>query len=281
MKDLNEVRLWPRDEFPAGASLWPKMVGRLTGYGESRYTFLPDYFCPHIVERGGGVVRFRGTEHPVGSGDMFTLWPGERIEYFENPADPWRYYWIHLAGEGVPAFVKACGFLPEKLVLRPRLPDVVIERFRLVHDAFGRKDELDSCLVAAWLYEAAAACHFPSRGDRDEKGDRRGALVEDVAAVLDSLLHSNPNINEIAGMFKVSRATLFRAFKARLGMTPIEYLAASRVRKADELLISTELPLSFVAQASGFGSEKYFMRCFKRAHGVTPTAYRESRRSPA
>jgi AraC-like DNA-binding protein len=58
----------------------------------------------------------------------------------------------------------------------------------------------------------------------------------------------------------------------------IEYLAALRLERAKQLLSSTELGATRVAELTGFNSLGYFCRVFRRAQGVTPLEYRQAAR---
>lgn len=275
MRDTNRVFFWPREPFPAGAALWPKMVGFLTGYGESHHQNTPDYFCPHLVTRGRGTVCTRHGRWPVAAGSLFTLWPGETIDYFEDPAAPWEFYWIHLHGEGTPAYMRACGFTPRTPCFPARDPVLASRLFRLVHEAFQRQQSGDEFRVLGGLYELVAGCNPPPAATAGGGGtDPRAELVSHATATLETLLHTSLNINEMAAMFQVSRVTLFRAFRVRLGMGPMDYLTQARIRRARELLRQGGMSVGAVARAAGFRNEKYFRRCFRQATGQTPSAYR-------
>ncbi len=273
MKDVNITRSWPQDPFPAGASLWPQMVGRLTGYGESRYQFLPDYFCPHIILKGRGTVRTSGGEWLVGPGDMFTLWPGVSIEYFEEPATPWEYLWIHLVGPGAQEYVRACGFTKETPILKAAKPSAVSERLAFIHEAFENRVQADVYTVLARLYELPLFC-VAAVGERSPIADPRRDLVVRVAATLEALLHTSLSVKELSSMFNVSRVTLFRAFHETMGISPFDYLERQRMAKAVQLLSDTDHPVDFVAKACGYANPKYFMSRFKEAKGMTPTTFR-------
>lgn len=275
VKDRNRVQFWRVEPFPAGAAVWPKMVGWLTGYGESHYRFHPDYFCPHLVIRGRGNVRTRHGQWAVGPGDMFTLWPGEAIEYAEDPAAPWEFYWLHLHGPGTPEYVRACGFLPERPVLQPQNAVSTLALFRRIYRACAARRPGDACRVVSWLYRLVGACAI-ARAKQLPVRDHREDLVAKATAALESLLHTAPNINGLADMLGTSRATLFRAFRERLGVTPVAYLAGVRIRRACDLLKGTSQPLAAVARAAGFRGTKYFLRCFHAATGTTPAAYRRA-----
>ncbi|WP_198029064.1 helix-turn-helix domain-containing protein [Actinoplanes sp. N902-109] len=71
----------------------------------------------------------------------------------------------------------------------------------------------------------------------------------------------------------VSARHLARLFRQELGMTPTQFVLASRVEAAQRLLVSG-VPVMNVAQQSGFGSEETFRRAFQRHVGSSPSAYR-------
>ena len=62
-------------------------------------------------------------------------------------------------------------------------------------------------------------------------------------------------------------------FKASTGKNLREFVEAQRIKKAIELLISTQMTLTQIAYESGFSSQSYFSYVFKRYTGVTPREY--------
>ena len=105
---------------------WP---ARLTSAGASRYHSFPDYFCPHVILSGRGVIEVNGQRHEVGRGDMFTLWPSCEILYHDLPETPWCFHYFHLAGSDQQAYVQSLGFTRERPVFRPEQPEAVIAAF--------------------------------------------------------------------------------------------------------------------------------------------------------
>jgi AraC family transcriptional regulator, transcriptional activator FtrA len=68
--------------------------------------------------------------------------------------------------------------------------------------------------------------------------------------------------------------TLTRRFTAELGLPPLQWLTAERVRRARQLLEDTALPIEQVAQSCGLGTAANLRVHFTRQTGTTPTAYR-------
>jgi AraC family transcriptional regulator, transcriptional activator FtrA len=77
----------------------------------------------------------------------------------------------------------------------------------------------------------------------------------------------------------MSPRTFVRRFQSETGITPGRWLSEQRIRTAQELLETTELPIEHVAVRSGFGSPATLRAHFARGLGVTPTSYRRSFRS--
>jgi AraC-like DNA-binding protein len=95
---------------------------------------------------------------------------------------------------------------------------------------------------------------------------------------IDGHLEETISIETLAGIVGLSMYHFARAFKQSEGLTPHEYLVRCRVRRAQELLASTDLPLSEIALASGFSDQSHFARRFREHVGITPSSYRWSMR---
>ena len=77
---------------------------------------------------------------------------------------------------------------------------------------------------------------------------------------------------EFASQFGVTEGHLRRLFRAAYGRTPRQYLAEVRVRRAAELLQTTNRGIKQVALQVGFTNLIVFRRVFRRVLGVTPQA---------
>lgn len=84
-------------------------------------------------------------------------------------------------------------------------------------------------------------------------------------------VHTVDSLAEQAGM---SRASFAARFRAAYKVGPIELLRAVRMRRAAELLTTTDWPIKRVAGAVGFQSRTYFSRAFKDQHGQSPDVFR-------
>lgn len=80
---------------------------------------------------------------------------------------------------------------------------------------------------------------------------------------------------EIASDLATSERTLSRRIVNETGMRWSELLRRIRIIVARELLVSSELNITGVANAVGYSSQSAFNKAFKIESGLTPSKFRE------
>jgi AraC family transcriptional regulator of adaptative response / DNA-3-methyladenine glycosylase II len=84
------------------------------------------------------------------------------------------------------------------------------------------------------------------------------------------------SVDELAGRLGLGSRHLRRMFLQHLGATPVAVAQTRRVHFAKKLIDETELPMTQVAMASGFGSIRRFNATFQKLYGRTPGDLRRS-----
>jgi AraC family transcriptional regulator len=97
-----------------------------------------------------------------------------------------------------------------------------------------------------------------------------------VREFIEAHLEENLSVPALAAVAGLSKFGFARAFKQSVGMTPHEYVVQCRVRRAQELLASTDL--LEIAIAVGFADQSHCARRFREHVGMTPSRYRWSTR---
>ncbi len=75
--------------------------------------------------------------------------------------------------------------------------------------------------------------------------------------------------------FFLSKNALYRLFGSEFGTSVGEFILNKRIGISIGLLTETTLPITRVAEESGFADYNYFIRAFKRRMGLTPLQYRK------
>lgn len=88
--------------------------------------------------------------------------------------------------------------------------------------------------------------------------------------------HRELTLDDIASHAAMSTRTLNRRFHNETGGTPMQWLTSARIRRAQELLETTDHGIDRIAGQVGFASPTNFRAQFKRISGVAPRAYRST-----
>lgn len=101
------------------------------------------------------------------------------------------------------------------------------------------------------------------------KADQRflDKLVEAIHAHLDQ---TDLDVDKLAGLLNMSRATFYRKVKNISELTPNDFIRVVRLKKAAELLKAKDYRISEIAYLVGFTSPSYFSKCFQQQFGVLP-----------
>ena len=83
------------------------------------------------------------------------------------------------------------------------------------------------------------------------------------------------NFEEEAKKLSLSYSLLRSLYKEMTGRSPWNYLLQCRLRKGEELLLSTSLRINEVAHSCGFEDEFHFSRFFRQNKGLSPSRFRE------
>lgn len=108
-----------------------------------------------------------------------------------------------------------------------------------------------------------------------------GKNSDDSDFFLPVIEYMNKNYNryittsELAKLLYVHPSYLIRKFKAVYGIPPHAYFSTIKIKKATELLSSTDSSVKEVSKKLGIDDATYFSRWFKKYNGFSPTEYRK------
>lgn len=122
------------------------------------------------------------------------------------------------------------------------------------------------------LVAAALAGAAPPRAATEAERRR----VRDLAAHLDAASAEPLTLSGMAAMAGLSRFHLIRVFHAVTGETPRQYLIGARLRAAADRLLDSREPVIGVALGVGFNDLSHFNATFRRAFGMSPSAWRRA-----
>jgi AraC family transcriptional regulator len=147
----------------------------------------------------------------------------------------------------------------------------------------NRSDARDCIARAAALVRAERRTGqaAPSAPTRIFRGGLAPWQARRVATYIEEHLAERIQARELVALTQLSTSYFFRAFRVSFGASPSAYIADRRMTRAQEMMLSTDEPLSQIAVACGLCDQSHLCRVFRRVVGMSPRAWRREHGSRA
>lgn len=226
--------------------------------------------------RGSSVYVERGQKLIVKPQQAFIFSYMEDSSYYLQPGrdEIYECIWLNLSGAGLR---EHWHYLRQQfgsiLTINPK--STTMRTFHQIFDMAAPKQHTDP-------YDMATAIHRLVMQIADDMRARWQKTESPVDQAIDQLLQHPTgtwSLKSVAARFDVSREHLTRRFVDKIGISPGQYLIQQKLQRALILLKETNLPITQVAEQSGFGTSHTLIRQMQTTHGMTPTQYRQSQQS--
>jgi AraC family transcriptional activator of pobA len=250
-----------------------------------------DFLVLTYFDRGGGSLALDGREHTIAAGDAFVIAPGVTVGPAGlGEASGWgAFFPPDVVETGAPgAFLswRAHPLLfpfvrPEAGgALHLRVPaeqqPAWGERFRALYtEVRERRDGSNEAVLAHLTLLLVAA----SRLAADVTGALRlkdEPLLAAVFGVIEARFAESLTLADVARAVSLTPPHLTTTVARKTGRTVQQWIAERRLAEARRLLTTTDLNVAAVGAAAGYPDASYFIKVFRRAHGVTPRQWRDA-----
>nr|WP_321452652.1 two-component regulator propeller domain-containing protein [uncultured Carboxylicivirga sp.] len=104
--------------------------------------------------------------------------------------------------------------------------------------------------------------------------DKDNRFIKQINSIIEQNI-DNPefSIEDFYEHMNMGRTLFYKKVKSLTNYTPNEYLRVIRLKRAAELLLTTDLNVSEVSYRVGNNNPFYFSKCFKNHFGVSPSEY--------
>ncbi|MBE5747954.1 MAG: helix-turn-helix domain-containing protein [Clostridiales bacterium] len=120
---------------------------------------------------------------------------------------------------------------------------------------------LQSCILQFWLSEAILL--------------KENEIAERLKTFIDDNLHEGLTAEDLCKNFFLSRQQLYAIFRENFAVPVKQYVLERKIAKAKQLLSTTDLSVTAVAERTGFADYNNFIQRFKKMTGITPLQYRK------
>ncbi|MBO0477853.1 helix-turn-helix domain-containing protein [Vagococcus sp. DIV0080] len=178
--------------------------------------------------------------------------------------------------------------LPKPTVLRQQASSIFYTLFSTLIDAYDKKDDLQQLkqeflfTVGQLIYLEDFSIFILSMIERiniaintKEVGiTHENELLHNITRYIEHHYASDLSLAMLAETFHFSYSYLSSFFSHHFNTNFSDYLNTVRLKAAKELLLTSDLNLSEIANQCGYSDLSYFSRQFKKYYGSSPSKYR-------
>ena len=143
--------------------------------------------------------------------------------------------------------------------------------FRLMYVETKLNDPIKELAIKASLFKVFGIL----TGDREHSSVSAPLWVKKIREALHDTEATNLSWEGLSAIANVHPVHLSRDFPKYFHTNVGDYIRRIRIDKAVGLLHENKLSVTNISYQCGFADQSHFIRCFKSATGVTPTAYKK------
>lgn len=252
------------------------------GYNNFRYVkpqFFPrrqDHCTLHFVLSGKGTLNIEKNTYSVREKQAFFLDDSVNFSYYPVKEAPWEYVWFDFTGKIAREYAGQAGFSADCPVKDCKDTQKLFTFFRVFFEKAANLRPVSYFAAAELFY----ALWDSVSAEQEETGFfYHSDFIEEIKRFIDlKYLNDDFTVAYLSEAMHVSHSYLCKIFREKVGTPVVAYLNEKRMSRAENLLTNTDLSVREIAFMSGFRDYEYFLKCFKKRHNVTASAFRRQKR---
>ena len=159
--------------------------------------------------------------------------------------------------------------IPTLLKIPPKQTEIIYSLLKRLNKELDSNEEYSDELQK--LYFDELLIYLIRYGEKAEMNPKKANIVHSAMEYINNNLQNKIYISDIAEHLHINERTLFSEFKKVAGLTITEYTNMSRIIKAENLLLHSDLSIYDIAFECGFNDRNYFSSTFKKIKGFPPS----------
>jgi len=227
-----------------------------------------------FISQGQGIFESALTSpRIISEGECFVLFPNVWHRYKPNTTTGWEEYWVGFNGSYPQDIMSKTFFSPQNPFFEVGLNENLLVLFqRLLETVQNAPLGYHQCISGIML-EILGLAHTISVFKKQSENEDL-LLIHKSMFLLRESLESPMYIIKLIHNLPMGYSKFRKLFKSETGYSPHQYHLNLRICKAKELLQTTQLNIKEITYQTGFESEFYFSKLFRKKVGVSPSGFR-------
>ncbi|MBN2843459.1 MAG: helix-turn-helix transcriptional regulator [Sedimentisphaerales bacterium] len=238
-----------------------------------------DSFTFVFIPQGQGIFDSEAVRsQTISAGNLFIVFPGVWHRYQPLAQTGWEEYWIEFGGNAAENFIKHSQLKPAESVLTIHQPARIMNIFLDILDISQNLPHGFEYLLSSEAFRLLTAV-ITERDIQSDQDKERTEAIRTARQILLRNLEQDIDLNELAEQVGMSYSLFRKSFKEITGFSPYQYRLNFRLHRAGQLLRTSKLQVSQIAQQLGFTSVYHFSELFKKKNTISPLEYRKNWKS--
>jgi AraC-like DNA-binding protein len=216
------------------------------------------------ISKGEGY--FEAADFPtqtIEAGTIILLYPGIWHRYRPKENTGWEEYWVGFSGSYAHYLLEQECFNPQSPIIKVGFNAAFLETFsKLIEVVEVRQESYQK--LSSFLLIQLLGIVYASVLMSHQKLSRKEEIIEEIRKEIHKNWNKDIDFEQLAQRFNLSYIWFRKTFKEVLGTSPNQYHLNLKLHKAEQLIHESNLTLAEIAYQSGFESEFYFSRIFKK-----------------
>jgi AraC-like DNA-binding protein/quercetin dioxygenase-like cupin family protein len=264
-------------------------------HGAGDHAHAHDFLVLAYFERGGGSIRLGNRLWPLAAGDAFVIAPGEVVrlpEQGHTPAEGWCVFFPPeiisseaLGGSlGWKSHPLLFPFIGQKAGGAQRLPVPASDRamwsrhVAAIERELGEPRDGSTEAVLAYLTLLLVSAARISVDIGHDLRLRSEPLLAAVFEFIEGHYREPISLATVAASVGLTPGHLTTVVRRKTGRSVQRWITERRMAEARSLLRQTDLTVEAIATRAGYRQPSFFIKHFRRDHGVTPASWRRRTR---
>lgn len=223
-------------------------------------------FIIHYVTDGIGYFN----DHKIEANQAFIIPPNKYANYYPDKENPWTFFWIILTPN---------AYELTKKVYKNIINNIFTYSFRELIVSLGERITQNTMIgyndSDCWEVYSNILC-AQIKDYQKEKNIFHTTYAQYAKRFFDVNYYRQVKVEEVCKNLNISQPYLYKEFKKKYGLSMKQYIEKVKYEHAKELLLSTDMNITQVAESVGFDDVLAFSAFFKKHSNYSPLNYRKN-----
>ena len=226
-----------------------------------------------FITEGGGIYKSHNTTQEIKVGSICIIKSGEKIEFIPTIGKKTSYYHISVVCLQYTLFLEKIDLFQNSSIANIGQNVVIENIFSNMIQILKENKSGSEAVLNTSLFLALSIANYKLLNCHEKEDPN----IEKINTAVEILRHDTTtkiSPEEVAERIGISYSLFRRIFKETMGTSPAQYQMDIRLKKAQELLTTTNYSIAKIGMTLGFSDTAQFSTFFRKRQNMTPREYR-------